>query len=81
MGIFNIKVEDVIHEEDGSCRIIFDIPEEFKLEYLKCYELSEWDDEHFNKFVVDSLTAMAERVETERNLKNPDFLWSVNENS
>lgn len=54
-----LLVQEIIDNEDGTANVIFDISDEFKEKFIKFYNLSEWSDDFFNKFVVDALTEYA----------------------
>jgi len=64
-----IKVVSVEDLPDGSAKIVFDADEEFKEGYKKNYNLEEWSQEHFDKFLQDAIDNMAKKIKEEDNEK------------
>lgn len=60
-----ITVLEVKDNDDGTANVVFDLSDEFMEKFIKFYSLNEWNDEYFNKFVVDALTEYALKKELE----------------
>lgn len=74
----SLKVADIQEQNDGSAKVVFDIPDTFKKEYKQAFGLKKWSDKHFERFVIDSLKAVIDQKENKQ-VQNPDFLWALPE--
>ena len=64
-----IKVAEVVDNPDGTCTIRFDISDEMQQQIIESMGWSEWSEEKFNQFVIDSLDYYASLVEKEKGQK------------
>ena len=71
----SLKVADIEEQNDGSAKVTFDLPERFKKEYKQAFGLKKWSDKHFERFVLDALKAVIDKTDN-RQVQNPDFLWT-----
>ena len=74
----NIKVEEIIDNEDGSATMVFNIKEEIRNKMAESLGWDSWSDDKFQEFFLAAIEDLLarENKQTERNLQNPDFLWS-----
>jgi len=59
--IGSIKVVEVKDNEDGTCTIIFDVPDDFKDKLVAALGWDEWTDEAFNQLTLDALNRAFEQ--------------------
>ena len=79
MNNFNIKIEQIISNEDGGATVVFELDEKTKNSLIESLNWEEWDDNKFQEFVIESLKYYQDKYsndESYKNVKNPDFLWS-----
>jgi len=50
-----ITCKEVRENEDGSATIIFDVTDEFKENYMKMFNLTEWSLEHFEGTLSEAI--------------------------
>ena len=53
--IGTIKCLEVREQEDGSALLVFDVDEEFKTNYIKLFNLTEWSLEHFETTLSEAI--------------------------
>ena len=60
-----ISVLEVIENEDGTANVVFDISDEFKDDFVRLLNLSEWSDKKFEEYVVAALIDYTMKKESE----------------
>lgn len=56
-----IKVVDIKDNDDDTCTIVFDVPDDFKENVVRELGWDEWSDDNFNKLVIEALEATLRR--------------------
>jgi hypothetical protein len=69
-----IKIIDIIDNDDGSSKIIFDLSQEFIENYKILFNLEKFDEKQFEIFITDSIEKECDRLEAMVQ-QDPDFLW------
>lgn len=57
-----LKCLEVKENEDGSADIIFEATDKFKDLYLQAFNLSEWSQEHFEKFIKQAIDNFTQHI-------------------
>ena len=72
-----LKVLDIIDQQDGTARVSFDLSREFRKQYKEVFGLKKWSDKHFENAITQALYEYVNKVKADnRQVKNPDFLWT-----
>tara|TARA_Y100000310_G_scaffold271911_1_gene286635 strand:+ start:413 stop:619 length:207 start_codon:yes stop_codon:yes gene_type:complete len=50
-----IKVSEVVENDDGSANVVFDCDDEFEKWFLETHNLTEWDHDIFEKWILNIL--------------------------
>lgn len=70
------KLVEVNETDDDASRFVFETDEVFRESYAKLYGLSEFEQEHFNKTLLEVIEFILKRAEDQR-VQSSEFLWSV----
>ncbi len=73
-----IKIEEIKENGDGTCTIIYEVPNDLK-DYLKQYfGWKRWSSKKFNQFFLEALMKNAETMERESRSNTTAVEHSVN---
>jgi hypothetical protein len=73
-----IKIEEIKENGDGTCTIIYEVPDDLK-DYLKQYfGWKRWSSKKFNQFFLEALMKNAETMERESRSSTVTDQHSVN---
>jgi len=72
-----IKIEEIKENGDGTCTIIYEVPNDLK-DYLKQYfGWKRWSSKKFNQFFLEALMKNAETMERESRSNTTAFEYSL----
>lgn len=70
-----VKLVDVVDKHDGTAQIVLDISKEFRKKYMQAFQLKRWSQKHFTETVIESMNSFLDD-RLNRQVQNPDFLWT-----
>lgn len=75
--IGTIRVAEIIDNQDDTCTIVFDVPDNFKRDFSKALKWNRWSDKKFNDLVGKAIHTMVGRLDKDYDMPSKKVVKKV----